>query len=92
MIRNFKNRRLGHFFLTGSKGGISPDHADRLRDILGSLDAAAKVGDMKAPGYNLHPLKGRWKGRWAVKVSGSWRVTFRFQHGDAYAVDYEQYH
>ena len=92
MIKNFKHRGLQQFFESGSKGGILPTHAAKLRDVLGSLDAAGAVGDLDAPGYNLHPLKGQLKGRWAVTVSGAWRVTFRFQRGDANSVDYEQYH
>ncbi|MBL7218017.1 MAG: type II toxin-antitoxin system RelE/ParE family toxin [Desulfobacteraceae bacterium] len=44
------------------------------------------------PGSNLHRLKGNRKGCWAVKVSGNWRITFRFREGDAFAVDYEDYH
>ena len=37
-------------------------------------------------------IKGNRKGRWAVKVSGNWRITFRFREGAAFAVDYEDYH
>ena len=92
MIKNFKHRGLQRFFESGNRAGISATQAAKLRDLLGSLDAAAKVGDVDAPGYHLHPLKGRWKGRWAVTVTGPWRVTFRFQRGDAYSVDYQQYH
>ena len=47
---------------------------------------------MDLPGFRLHPLKGHWKGHWAVSVSGNWRVTFRFEGGDAYDVDYLDYH
>ncbi len=47
---------------------------------------------MDAPGLVLHPLKGTLKGHWAVKVSGNWRLTFRFEGGDAYVVDYQDYH
>jgi proteic killer suppression protein len=47
---------------------------------------------MDLPGLRLHPLKGRLKGRWAVTVSGNWRVTFAFSGKDATDVDYEDYH
>jgi len=29
---------------------------------------------------------------WSVRVSGNWRVVFRFDDGDAYDVDYLDYH
>ena len=47
---------------------------------------------MNVPGWNLHPLKGELEGCWSVKVNGSWRLTFRFEHGDAVLVDYCDYH
>ena len=47
---------------------------------------------MNLPGLDLHPLKGDQKGRWAVKVSGNWRLTFGFVGKDGEKVDYEDYH
>jgi toxin HigB-1 len=32
------------------------------------------------------------KGHWSVRVSGNWRITFRFESGNAYVVDYRDYH
>ena len=67
-------------------------HADRLRLILGRLNAATSARDMNLPGLELHKLQGGRKGTWAVKVSGNWRVTFRFAGKDVEWVDYEDYH
>ena len=47
---------------------------------------------MNVPGWQLHPLKGDLRGRWSVKVSDNWRVTFSFEGEDAVLVDYEDYH
>ena len=92
MIRSFKHKGLAKFFETGSKAGIQSAHAERLRLILGRLNAAVKAEDMGLPGLRLHPLKGERKGTWVVWVSGNWRVTFRFVGADAEVVDYEDYH
>lgn len=92
MIRSFRHKGLQRFFDSGSKAGIQPSHADRLRLILGRLDASTAPGDMDLPGLVLHPLKGSRKGFWSVRVSGNWRVTFRFEGQDAEVVDYEDYH
>jgi toxin HigB-1 len=92
VIRNFKHKGLARFFETGSKAGIQSPQAERLRLILGLLNAATSAHDMALPGLSLHPLKGDRKGTWAVKVSGNWRVTFIFVGKDANAVDYEDYH
>lgn len=79
-------------FETGNGRGVQPVHVRKLIDILDLLDAAAKPGDMGFPGSFLHPLKGRFKGYWAVRVSGNWRVVFRFENGNAFDVDYVDYH
>ena len=47
---------------------------------------------MNYPGSDLHQLKARKKGTWAVKVTGNWRVTFSFKEGNAESVDYLDYH
>ncbi|MFA5140897.1 MAG: type II toxin-antitoxin system RelE/ParE family toxin [Elusimicrobiota bacterium] len=92
MIRSFRHKGLKALFLEGSKRGIQPEQAQRLEDILDRLNAAAAIDDMNYPGSFLHPLKGIRKGYWSVRVSGNWRVVFRFENGDAYAVDYVDYH
>jgi toxin HigB-1 len=68
------------------------EHADKLRDILARLDAAATPSDMNLPGFRLHPLKGKLTGFWAVTVRANWRVIFRFAEGEALDVDYVDYH
>ena len=59
---------------------------------LAALDTAQTIQDMDIPGFRLHPLKGKLKGRWAISVSGNWRLTFEFKDGDVYLLDYEDYH
>lgn len=47
---------------------------------------------MDVPGWHLHPLKGKLIGHWSVRVSGNWRMTFKFEGEDAVLVDYQDYH
>ena len=92
MIRLFRHKGLREYFETGNKRGINPDHASRLARILDRLDASVQPSDMDLPGYHLHQLSGREKGIWSVRVSGNWRVTFKFEGEDATDVDYLDYH
>lgn len=92
VITSFRHRGLERFFLQGTVRGIQAEHAKRLRLILGRLHAATIPKDMDLPGLYLHELKGRRKGSWSVRVSGNWRVTFKFDGQDAIDVDYEDYH
>ena len=92
MVKSFRHKGLQRFFFDGTKKGIQPKHAEKLADILDLLDAASEVEDMNFPGSDLHPLKGDLRGFWSVKVSGNWRLIFRFERGDAFDVDYVDYH
>ena len=63
-----------------------------MRLQLAALDTAATIKDMDIPGFKLHRLKGKRTGEWSIWVSGNWRVTFDFEDGNAYVVNYEDYH
>ena len=92
MIQKFKHKGLKKLFEFGNSSGVNTRHVTRLRQILALLETAENLDDMNLPGLSLHELKGERKGTWAVKVSGNWRVTFKLQKGNAFDVNYEDYH
>lgn len=92
MIQSFRHKGLRRFYESGSLAGIQPQHARRLRMQLASLDSAQVIEDMDIAGFRLHPLKGADRGRWSIWVNGNWRLTFEFRDGQAYVLDYEDYH
>ena len=92
MIKSFKHKGLEIFFYKGSKKGIKPEHANRLEQILDRLNAAIEIKDMNYPGSFLHQLSSDKEGFHSVNVSGNWRIFFQFIDGDAYFVDYDDYH
>ena len=92
MIASFKHRGLRQFYESGTTRGIQANHAARIRLILARLDASTSAQDMNLPGLHLHELSGRRSGTWSVRVSGNWRITFRFEGVDASEVDLEDYH
>lgn len=92
MIKSFKHKGLEKFFLRGVKSGIQVKHADRIRLILGRLNASISAEDMNLPGLFLHGLSCKRSKTWSVRVSGNWRITFKFDGKDAEVVNYEDYH
>ncbi|MGB7030076.1 MAG: type II toxin-antitoxin system RelE/ParE family toxin [Syntrophobacteria bacterium] len=92
MIKSFSHKGLENLFYDGARKGIQTKHVKRIAVILDRLDAANDIRDMNYPGSALHLLQPKKEGRWAVKVSENWRLTFRFKDGDAYEVNYEDYH
>ena len=92
MITGFKSKPLKRFYEKNDASKLRAEHIDRIRDILTQLDALHIVEDMNFPGSKFHELKGKRRGQYSVWVSGNWRITFRFRNGDAYDVNYEDYH
>ena len=92
MIMSFRHKGLKDFFETESKKGIRPEHADRLDKIIDLLDISETVENMRFPGSGVHKLEPKSENRWSVKVSGNWRITFVFEKGNGYEVDYLDYH
>ena len=92
MIKSFRHKGLKRFYETGRTSGIQSIHKKRLRLQLAALETATTIKDMDIPGFRLHRLKGDRKDAWSISVSGNWRVTFDFEDGNAYVVNYEDYH
>ena len=92
MIKTWKHKGLKDFYETGSTKSIPAKHSKRIRRILDAIDSAEEIEELDIPGFDLHELKGDRKGTWAITVTGNWRITFLFINGDAYDVNYEDYH
>jgi toxin HigB-1 len=92
VIKSFAHKGLEAFFSSGSKAGIQAAHAARLKRQLAQLDRSTEPRDMGVAGWKLHPLKGDQAGHWSVWVSGNWRLTFKFDGGNAVIVNYRDYH
>jgi proteic killer suppression protein len=92
VIKTFKHKALQKFFSDGVTKGIRADHVKRVRVILALLDSADSLRAFDLPGLRLHPLKGSLHGYFSLTINGNWRLVFRFVNGDAYDVDYLDYH
>ena len=66
---------------------------DRALLLLDALDAAESLEALRTiQAARLHALTGDQRRRWAITVNGRWRLTFRFNRGDANEVLIEDYH
>jgi proteic killer suppression protein len=92
MIKSFKHKGLAKFYESGSTRGIQANHAKKLRMQLAALETAQSVDDMDIPGYRLHQLTGKRRGIWTITVNANWRLTFEFEEGNVYILNYEDYH
>jgi proteic killer suppression protein len=92
MIKSFKHKGLEKLYDSGSTKGVQANHAKKLRLQLAALDTAQSIDDMDIPGYRLHQLTGDKRGIWSVTVNANWRLTFMFEEGNVYILNYEDYH
>ncbi|MFZ7229160.1 type II toxin-antitoxin system RelE/ParE family toxin [Avibacterium avium] len=91
MIKSFKHRGLQQYFEKGITKGLRADHLRKIGGILDLIDRSTDVADFQML-YQYHKLKGDREGIWSMTVSGNWRITFEFINGDAYILNYEDYH
>ena len=92
MILGFRHRGLARLFGKEDRKRVSPLLVAKVERVLARLDEATEPRDMDLPGFGLHPLRGDRAGSWAVRVSGNWRIVFRFDGRDVRDVDLVDYH
>ena len=92
MINSFKNKGLEEFFLTGNSAKINKRYSKKLHFVLARLNTCFQATDMNFPGSDFHLLKGDRKGFYSVSINKNWRLIFSFHEGNAYDVEYLDYH
>lgn len=92
MIHSFRHWGLKRLYERDDRSGVGANVLARVEEILSVLEGAETVEDIDLPGYRLHRLSGSFSGFMSVRVTGNWRITFRFERGMAYDVDLTDYH
>jgi proteic killer suppression protein len=93
MIKTFADKNTEDLYVTGKSRVIPSDVKARALRKLTLIDSATTLDDlMLPPGNRLHPLDGDRKGQHSVSVNDQWRICFRFADGDAYEVEFCDYH
>jgi toxin HigB-1 len=92
MIENFRHKGLQRLFEHDDGSKLPPDMLERVSLILSTLNASMEIEGMNLPTFRLHALKGARKGYFSVTVRANWRIIFRFEGGNAFDVDFVDYH
>lgn len=93
MIKTFADRRTQELYTTGKAKRIPAELARRAARKLEYVDLATRLEDLRVPPSNrLHALAGDRQGQYAIAVNDQWRICFRFVEGDAYDVEFCDYH
>lgn len=92
MIRSFRSKALKRFAESGDASRLSVRNVERVALLIRRLDAVKRPEYMNLPGLFFHALKGREKGRYSVRITGNYRLTFGWDGENAADVDLEDYH
>jgi toxin HigB-1 len=92
VIKTFANKGLAELWAAGRSAKIDPRMHKRIIVRLGALNEATSIDELRMPGYDFHALRGFRPTRYTIHVNGPWCITFEFEGGDAFVVDFEQYH
>ncbi len=93
MIFSFGNKEIGKFYRTGRSEKLPSDIQRRVLRKPEMIDKAEILGDLKVPpGNRLETLKGNREGYYSIQINNQWRITFKFQNGNALEVKTEDYY
>lgn len=92
MIKSFKCRETENLFNDrDTKQFRSISKKARMK--LEILNATISLDSLKIPpGNRLEALKGKRKGQYSIRISSQWRICFKWEDGNAYAVEIVDYH
>jgi proteic killer suppression protein len=89
-IVGFRHKGLRELFESGRSAKVGMPLRKAAILILDRLNAIAAPEDCQGV-RGFHELKGERKGTYALRVTGNWRITFRWRDG-ASDIDLEDYH
>lgn len=93
MIKTFADKQTQQLYVNGKAKRVPSDVIGRAVRKLEQVNAAVRVEDLRVPpGNRLHSLEGDRQGQHSISVNDQWRICFRFEDGDAYDVEFCDYH
>lgn len=93
MIISFADKTTEKLFRAIAVRKLPEDLQNRAFNKLAQIDDAAGIDYLRIPPSNrLEKLTGTRRGFWSVRVNAQWRIIFRFEGGNAYDVEFIDYH
>lgn len=93
VIVSFACKETGRIWREERSRRLPPEIQQKALDRLQLLHAATRLEDLRVPpGNRLEALKGNRSGQHSIRINGQWRLCFRWQDGNAQAVEIVDYH
>ena len=87
MIRSFADKDTERLFNRERVLRFQDCERTALRKLAG-LHMATSLHDLRGPGASLEEFGGKWH----LRISGKWRLSFVWENGDAYEVEITQHY
>ncbi|MDE1991711.1 MAG: type II toxin-antitoxin system RelE/ParE family toxin [Rhizobiaceae bacterium] len=93
MILSFRDNDTQRLFDGERPRRVPADVAKRAVRKLFLIDTATRLDDLRVPpGNMLERLDGDRSGQYSIRVNDQWRICFEWFDGDAYYVEFVDYH
>lgn len=93
MIRSFRDKKTVDAFNGILGKGFPSDLIKIVRRKLGYLNAAARLGDLRAPpGNRLEMLRGDRVGQHSIRINDQFRICFIWTDEGPINVEFTDYH
>jgi toxin HigB-1 len=93
MIKSFKDDRTERLSRGIVEKSIPSDVAKRALNKIFLIATVTRLEDLRVPpGNHLEALKGNRVGQHSIRVNQQWRICFVWREGDAFDVEFVDYH
>lgn len=93
MIKSFADARTAQLHEGRKARGVPADVLSRAVRKLFLIDTVTRLDDLRVPpGNRLEALAGDRTGKHSIRVNDQWRICFVWREGDAYDVEFCDYH
>lgn len=93
MILSFADKTTEQLFRGVPVKKLPADLQNKAFNKLNQIDDAASIDYLRFPPSNrLEKLAGTLRGFWSIRVNAQWRIIFHFADGNAFDVEFIDYH
>ena len=93
MIKSFADKDTEKLYLTGKSKRFDIAVCKVGLRKLDYLNSSHCLSDLKIPkGNRVELLKGKYKGKYSIRINDQYRIVFRCGGSDAYDVEIIDYH
>jgi proteic killer suppression protein len=90
MIRTYLNKTLDQLSTQGTTKFLRQEFQPRLLILLDALNQAESLDELRVVGFQFDTVTGEPE-RYRLRVRGAWHLTFRWNDGDAWDVDFQEF-